>query len=273
MEIDAVLEVEAGDPQIAIEFLLANINLSKSRLKDLMSKGGVWRVTKEGERERLRRAMTDIFVGEQLEIFYNEDLLALKPLKPELIIDEGQYSVWNKPAGMPLLGNDFGDFHSFGRAVEYTFNPNRPIFWLSAIDYEATGMVILAHSRKAAADLTTQFNPEGLKGAEVHYRCEVIGDYQGGDRIDLDLEGEPSRSRVEKVRYDARPNRTVLDVWLETGREHQVRKQLAELGYPVIGDEEYGPENDEMEGLRLKIVELKFDCPLNGDIQHVSMLK
>ena len=68
MKIDAVLEVEAGDPQILVEFLLSNVNLSKSRLKDVMSKGGIWRVTNDGERTRVRRAMTDIFVGEQIQI-------------------------------------------------------------------------------------------------------------------------------------------------------------------------------------------------------------
>jgi tRNA pseudouridine32 synthase/23S rRNA pseudouridine746 synthase len=273
MEIDAVLEVEAGDPQIAIDFLVANINLSKSRLKEVMSKGGVWRVTKEGERGRLRRAMTDILVGEQIEIFYDDSLLSVKPFTPELIKDEGQYSIWNKPSGMPLQGSDFGDFNSFVRALDFAFQPSRPAVWLKAFDYEASGVLVVAHSRKAAADLTAQFNPDGFKDAMIHYRCDVIGDYNLGDELISELDGENTESRVSKVKYDARPNRSVLDVWLKTGREHQVRKQLASVGFPVVGDELYGPESDEIERIRMKIVELKFECPLNGDIQHVSLLK
>lgn len=273
MEIDAVLEVEAGDPQIAIEFLVANVNLSKSRLKDLMTKGGVWRVTKEGQRERIRRAMTDILVGEQIEIFYNEELLAYKPLKPELLIDEGQYSVWHKPAGMPLEGNDFGDFHSFERAIAYAFKPSRPVFWLDAFDYEANGVVVLAHTRKAAADLTERFNPAGLHEAEIHYRCEVTGDYNAGEVLTTKLLDGMASCKVVKVRYDARPNRSILDVWLVTGYQHQLRQQFAELGLPIIGDEEYGLESEQYEGLKLKIVEVKFNCPIKGDIQHVSVLK
>lgn len=272
MQIDAVLEVEAGDPQIAIDFLVANVNLSKSRLKDLMNKGGVWRVTKTGARDRLRRAMTDIFVGEQIEIFYDEDLLAIKPIKPELLEDLGQYSVWHKPQGVPLTGSDWGDFHSFTRALALAFKPERDLYWFQAFDYDASGLMVLAHTRKAAADLTVQFDPEGLNSTKIHYRCEVVGDYQGPETIDQILDDLNASTRVQKVRYDARPNRSVLDVWPATARPNQVRRHLADAGYPIVGDEPNGQESGIGEMLRMKIVELEFECPVKGQIQRFSLV-
>ncbi|WP_196158313.1 pseudouridine synthase [Reinekea sp. G2M2-21] len=273
MEIDAVLEVEAGDPQIAIDFLVANVNLSKSRLKDLMNKGGVWRVSKTGERARIRRAMTDILVGEQIEIFYDDAYLSLRPIGPELIEDLGQYSIWNKPSGLSLSGSDFGDYNSFQRALELHFQPTRDIYWLQAFDYEATGIMVVAHTRKAAADLTVQFNPDGYQNAMVHYRCDVQGDYNGGEELTTDIEGDSAHSRVNKVRFDARPDRSVLDLWPTTGRPYQVRQQCAQAGNPVVGDELFGRSNDDIEGLRMKIIEVSFVCPVDGKIQHVSLLK
>lgn len=271
MEIDVVLEVEPGDPQIAIDFLLANVNLSKSRLKDLMNKGGVWRVTNDGHRARLRRAMSDLLVGEQVEIFYSESLLAMKLLRAELIEDCGQYSVWNKPYGMPVRGSDWGDFNAFERAVELHFQTKRELFWLSSFDYSAAGLVLLAHSRKAAAAFLEQFNPSGFKGALAHYRCDVNGDFLLSGEIELDVDGEPAFSVAEKVRFDERPNRSVLDVWPKTGREQQVRKQLSDLSYPIVGDDVFGVEDD-YEQLRLKLVELSFVCPVTNEKRHFSLL-
>jgi len=273
MEIDAVLEVEAGDPQIAIDFLVANVNLSKSRLKDLMNKGGVWRVTNDGDRSRIRRAMTDIFVGEQIEIFYDDAMMSLKPIAPELIDDQGQYSIWHKPAGMSLDGSDWGDFNSFTRSLELFFNPKRDVYWLSAFDYEATGVMVVAHTRKAAADLTVVFNPDGFEGGHLHYRCDVVGDFPDITELTQTVNNETAYSKVEKVRFDARPNRSIVDVWPTTGRKHQVRQQLAAAGYPVVGDELFGSVNEDIEGLRIRVMEASFECPVSGKIQRVSLVK
>lgn len=273
MQIDAVLEVEAGDPQIAIDFLVDNVNLSKSRLKDLMNKGGVWRVTNDGERSRIRRAMTDIFVGEQLEIFYDESLLSMKALQPELIEDLGQYSLWNKPHGMSFAGSDWGDFNSFVRAVELFTRGERELYLFQAFDYEASGLMLVAHSRKAAASLTEQFAETGFTGGKLHYRCDVQGDYDAGDYLESELEEGLARATVAKVRYDERPDRSVLDIWPTTGLEHQARRQLSQAGFPVVGEDLYTDEEAETEFMRLKCVEVEFECPVKGDIQHVSLIK
>jgi tRNA pseudouridine32 synthase/23S rRNA pseudouridine746 synthase len=273
VQIDAVLEVEAGDPQIAIDFLVANINLSKSRLKDLMNKGGVWRVTNEGERSRIRRAMTDIRVGEQIEIFYDETLLSLKPVKPDLIEDLGQYSLWNKPQGMSFAGSDWGDFNSFVRSVELYTKGEREMFLFQAFDYDASGVMLVAHSRKAAASLSEQFAETGFTRGKLHYRADVQGDFEGGDTLAMELEEGLAKAKVAKVRYDERPNRSVIDIWPLTGLEHQVRRQLSHAGFPVVGEDLYTDEETETELLRLKCIEVEFECPVKGDIQHVSLIK
>ena len=50
-------------------------------------------------------------------------------------------------------------------------------------------------------------------------------------------------------------DRTLLELRLETGRQHQIRAHLAWLGHPVIGDSRYGTKGSRMglHALRLTI--------------------
>ena len=57
---------------------------------------------------------------------------------------------------------------------------------------------------------------------------------------------------------------TVFDIKLLTGRHHQIRLQLANIGYPLIGDTKYGGENAERQQLALCSYKIVFDHPANG---------
>ena len=63
---------------------------------------------------------------------------------------------------------------------------------------------------------------------------------------------------------DVRDNgeRSVVDVRIETGRKHQIRRHLAELGYPVIGDRLYGTGRADGVDLQLSAYLLAFQCPV-----------
>ena len=49
--------------------------------------------------------------------------------------------------------------------------------------------------------------------------------------------------------------------WLETGRKHQIRLQLAELGHPVLGDRKYGSEQRFPQGIALHARRLVVQHP------------
>lgn len=59
-------------------------------------------------------------------------------------------------------------------------------------------------------------------------------------------------------------NKTEFDIKLLTGRHHQIRLQLANIGYPLIGDTKYGGETV-MEQLALCSYKLVFDHPATGE--------
>lgn len=59
-------------------------------------------------------------------------------------------------------------------------------------------------------------------------------------------------------------NKTEFDIKLLTGRHHQIRLQLANIGYPLIGDTKYGGETAR-EQLALCSYKLVFDHPATGE--------
>jgi tRNA pseudouridine32 synthase/23S rRNA pseudouridine746 synthase len=64
--------------------------------------------------------------------------------------------------------------------------------------------------------------------------------------------------------HDEASDRAVLEVRLDTGRLHQIRRHLDALGHPVIGDPRYGKGNKDPDGLRLVAYVLQLRCPYSG---------
>jgi 23S rRNA pseudouridine1911/1915/1917 synthase len=67
---------------------------------------------------------------------------------------------------------------------------------------------------------------------------------------------------VERRLRDA----ALLRVTLDTGRTHQIRVQLAEAGYPVIGDLVYGLRSDLIPRQALHAARLAFPSPAGGRV-------
>ena len=58
---------------------------------------------------------------------------------------------------------------------------------------------------------------------------------------------------------------SLLDVRIETGRKHQIRRHLADLSHPVIGDRLYGAGVEDGVDLQLTAYLLAFHCPVNDE--------
>ena len=123
--------------------------------------------------------------------------------------------------------------------------------------------MLLAHDADAAARLSALLHDNKIA---KYYAVSVRGDLpQAQGAIDLPLDNKPAFTRYRVRGYDRVANVSLVDVTLETGRLHQIRRHFALLGYPVIGDPKYGSGNKNQEGMHLCAVRLEFACPFDGD--------
>ena len=253
--------VSSEDASGASDILAAHIGMSKGKIKDAMNKGAVWVCRGRGKRIRLRRATAQMHQGDTLELYYDEKLLALTPPHARCISDRNHYSIWYKPAGLLTQGTNYGDHCSLTRQVELLFNPRRPVYLIHRLDREASGLVVVAHSREAASKLSRLFQNNQV---EKRYRIEVLGDLAGKNRsgaIDLSIDGKSALTLYEVASYDPDKKISVVDVEIKTGRLHQIRRHFTMIGFPVMGDPRYGKGNKNEKGMMLEAVSLGFTCP------------
>jgi len=256
--------VAPGDPPGAADLLAKATGLSKGAVKDAMRKGAV-HVGRSGRTpNRLRRETATVRPGDVLEIHYDAALLALVPPVARLVRDATRWSAWAKPAGLLTQGTEFGDHASLLRQVEKELG--RPAFPVHRLDREVEGLVLVAHDPEAAAALSAL-----LREARVvkRYRAEVVGDVEA-DRgaegtIDLPVDEKPARTSFRVLSRDSDRNTTTLEVTIETGRHHQIRRHFEAIGHPVVGDPRYGTGNKNREGMRLAAVYLAFREPFSGE--------
>lgn len=254
--------VAPADPKLLIDFLHLHSGLSKQQLKDAANKGAVL-LRRDGAVKRLRRAKAELRDGDRIELHYDREILALSPPSARCVDDRRGYSVWFKPAGMLAQGNEYGDHCALLRVAETAWQPPRPVWLIHRLDREACGLMVVAHTKSAAAQLSRQFQHNQVC---KRYRVQVRGDLsarQGPEgRIDRPLDGKPALSEYRVESYAADNDISTLTVEINTGRLHQIRRHLAAIGHPVIGDPRYGSGNKDAGGLRLAAVGLAFQCPV-----------
>ena len=262
--------VTPADPPGIAELLATLTGLSKGVVKDAMRKGAVW-VGRGGRApNRSRRETSTVRPGDVLEIHYDAALLALRPQGATLVRDAVRWSAWSKPAGLLTQGTEFGDHASLLRQVEKALS--RDAFPVHRLDREVSGLVLVAHDAGAAAALSALLR----EGKVVkRYRAEVIGDVAAArgetDVIDAPIEGKAAQTSFRVVARDAERDTTTLEVTIETGRHHQIRRHLEGIGHPVLGDPRYGAGNKNRDGMRLAAVFLAFRDPFTGEAVELRL--
>jgi tRNA pseudouridine32 synthase/23S rRNA pseudouridine746 synthase len=248
--------------ETAVDLLQRASGLSKGRIKSAMSKGAVW-LTRGKTTQRLRRATRKLRSGDELHLYYDERVLAEEPAEPELFADAGDYSVWNKPYGLRSQGSKWGDHCTIARWAEQHLEPERPAFIVHRLDRAASGLILVAHTKRTAAALSDIFTRRKI---EKRYQAWVAGDFSRLPNpllVDEALDGKSAISEFSFVQIDA--GRSLVDVRIATGRKHQIRRHLAGLGYPVIGDRLYGTGEQDGVDLQLMAYLLAFRCPVAGE--------
>ena len=233
--------------------------LSKQRIKLAMTQGAVW-LTRGRNTQRLRRTKRVLRVGDEVHLYYDAKILAETPNEPTLIADVGAYSVWQKPYGLRSQGSKWGDHCTVVRWAERHLEPERSAFTVHRLDRAANGLILVAHSKTMAAGLSALFRNREV---EKRYRVLVHGDFSHQPnplRIEEPIDEKEAVSEFSLQGIQG--ERSVVDVRIETGRKHQIRRHLAGLGHPVVGDRLYGKGEEDGIDLQLTAYLLRFRCPV-----------
>ena len=255
--------------------------LSKQKLKNYALKGAIWLTesTEPGEStkqrqkpkktERLRRLKKQLKLNDKIDFYYNADLLESSPPTPTLIEDFEAYSVWLKPRGMLSQGSKWADHTALYRWVEMNYKPNnqtRQAWIVHRLDRATQGLMLLAHTKKMATTLSQYF-----ESGKIHkiYQANVWGTFpQAPKTVNLAVDGKPATSHISRLDDYPKANISRVRIEIETGRKHQIRSHLSQIGFPIVGDRLYG--NGSLDGKFTKIPDLQLTafslllaCPIN----------
>jgi 23S rRNA pseudouridine1911/1915/1917 synthase len=157
------------------------------------------------------------------------------------------------------------------------------------LDKETSGLVVFARSVLAERGLGRQFHAHTVVRRYLalvpgYVRPQRIASFLVRDRGDGRRGSTPvaalGKEAITHVEVAERlPGYTLLSCRLETGRTHQIRIHLAELGHPVCGEKVYNrrpsgaiiPDASGAPRLALHAAELGFTHPASGEPLHWSM--
>ena len=222
--------------------------LSRERIQKLIRKGDF-----RGEKGPLKPSHR-LKAGEIVQLWrIPPDSESDAILEPAVILEDSEVLILNKPAGLSI--------HPSARYLYRTRT-----YWLRKqgagpplahpchrLDRETSGVVLCAKTKPVESSLKTQF----MHGQINKWYLAIVSGkppHQFDMRFPLALQGErglvhirmvndpeglPSETLAQRIAWDPKTNRSLILCEPKTGRQHQIRVHLAELGFPIVGDKLY----------------------------------
>ena len=134
------------------------------------------------------------------------------------------------------------------------------------LDRPTSGLVLVARTRRAQVALGWQLERRELN---KHYRAIVRGRLEGSGRIVSPIDEREAITEWRAQEHTPSLKRgwlTTLDLHPLTGRTHQLRRHLASIGHPILGDAQYAPDDRlKGKGLFLFAAALTLVHPITGE--------
>jgi 23S rRNA pseudouridine1911/1915/1917 synthase len=153
-----------------------------------------------------------------------------------VVFEDDDIVVVDKPSGLLTAPTPESDRNNLADLLSRRPGAG-PVMVVHRIDLETSGLVVFAKTADANRELSHRFRDHDLERA---YLAAVIGRFPDETKlIDRPVGGRRAVTHVE-VRERIGDRATLVACRLETGRTHQIRLHMVEVGTPVIGDARYG---------------------------------
>jgi 23S rRNA pseudouridine1911/1915/1917 synthase len=296
-------QVAPDDDGLRLDAVLKRLcGLSNSRTRAAIASGKIF-----VDGERVFDMAVRLAVGMRIELkAHAPNPVKTEPLGLKLVYRDDHLLVVDKPAGLVSAPIPDSDEQTALHAAKRLAKSGRPKN-VHRLDKDTSGLLLFGLTLEATRALRHLIDQH-----EVHrlYRCVVAGvpkppaavvssmllrdtgDGKRGSRPSTyrvrplgtpDPGPMPGYGKLAITRYQTvltRGDRAALEVWLSTGRTHQIRIHLAELGCPVLGERVYakvpGARRQALHAARLSFQHpithqaLSFSCPWPADLAELQ---
>lgn len=183
-----------------------------------------------------------------------------------MLYEDDQLAIVNKPAGLPTSGNQFRTLENAlidqlkPSGAEDAMGWPKPVHRLDA---PTSGLVIFAKTLSARIALGSMLEKKKIRKT---YQAIVMGRPPASGSLDSPVNGQQAYTdfRLLKTVPSLKSGSlSLLELEPHTGRTHQLRIQLSDAGFPILGDPLYGSPGAILKGkgLFLCAVALRLEHP------------
>ena len=208
---------------------------------------------------------------EKIELFQSEksSIFERLELNLEVLFEDNYLAIVYKPAGILVNGNKFvtianGLSQNLKKSTQFDAVKPQPIHRL---DYPTSGLLLVGKTSTAIIELGELFKNKEIKKT---YFAITIGTMNTVGLINFLIDEKIAQTKFEVLKTVISERFGSLNfVKLEpkTGRKHQLRKHVSEIGNPILGDKKYFLEHKILtgKGLFLHAGSLDFVHPFTKD--------
>ncbi len=228
---------------------------------------------------KILRTIDPVFEGQQVIVnLPDEASLYIAPVEGmlDIVYEDSFLLIVNKPPYVPVhpvkqyqtdTVANFVMAYSQKRGERYVFRA------VNRLDRNTSGLVMIAKDR---------FTVNKLKhGVKKTYYAFVHGEVKEGGTVCTPIglredskivrhvleSGAPAITHYEVV--NSSKEISLLKLWLETGKTHQIRCHMAYLGHPLLGDDLYGGSRELIQRHALHCEKMEFCHPVTGEAIEV----
>jgi 23S rRNA pseudouridine1911/1915/1917 synthase len=190
------------------------------------------------------------------------------------LFEDDYLAVIHKPASILVSGNSFKTIaNALAQNIKRSNLPDatspQPVHRL---DYSTTGILLVGKTISSIRALNKMFENKEIKKT---YYAVTIGEMDSQGKITSEVDDKKSQSdyKLSKSVPSKRFGKlNLVQLKPHTGRRHQLRKHLSNIGNPILGDKEYGIESLVLngKGLYLHAYSLKFIHPFTNEKIHLK---
>ena len=260
---------------------ILNPELSRSMIQKMLYEENII-VNGKKEKAAYKTKLNDKIQIE--EVIAKEIELKAQDIPVDVVYEDKDIIVVNKPKGMvvhPANGNPDGTLvnaimNICKESLSGIGGEIRPGI-VHRIDKDTSGLLIIAKNDKAHINLSEQIKNREITKKYVALVRGVIK--ENNATIDMPIGRSDKDRKKMAVRKDGKnavthfdvikrfEGYTYVDIKIDTGRTHQIRVHLSEIGYPIVGDSVYsnGKNPFNVTGQMLHAKSLEFKHPTTGE--------